>query len=229
MLSAEGYDSKQCPAGRLLKAFLMHQDAAINEPLRQDIARVVVPRDKIAARVEALASEIAAFYLRDTPADQTEVTILAVLTGSLVFLSDLIRHLPLKIRIDVISASSYPGPRTSPAELALQMPVEADLRGRDVLIVDDILDTGGTLSAILAAVADHHPLSVRSCVLLAKRRSDRPETVQPDFCGFVIEPEFVVGYGLDYDDLYRNLPDVCTLKAEALAAVQARGDRGPGL
>jgi len=204
----------------------MQPNAVTNEAIRRDISRVIITREQISGRVKSLAEQIAECYLSDQPSDRTEITILAVLTGSLVFLADLIRRLPMKIRIDVVSASSYPGPRTSAAELALQIPSDMDLKGKHVLVVDDILDSGQTLDAILAAVSQHGPLSLKSCVLLAKKFPERPEPARCDFVGFVIEPEFVVGYGLDYGDLYRNLPEICTLTPEAIAAGRARPAKG---
>jgi len=186
------------------------------ESWQGDIDRVVVPRDHIARRVGQLAAQITECYRG------RELTVLAVLTGSLIFLSDLIRRLPLKVRLKVMSACSYPGRTAEPKELKLALPDRADLVGRDVLVVDDILDTGRTLKAILEHVSSCGPLSVRTCVLLAKRRDTTPMPMVPDFCGFTTGPEFVVGYGLDFGDLYRNLPDICTLRPHVLAA----GGRG---
>jgi len=193
-------------------------DAAGNEPLQGDVDRVVVTRDEIADRVAELAVRIEEHYRRAEGGDEgPEITVLAVLTGALVFLSDLIRRLSLAVKVKVVSASSYPGPRTSPDGLELRMLPEASLAGRNVLVVDDILDTGRTLATIVQAVQRQRPGSVKTCVLLAKDRHDLPERIRADFVGFHVAPEFVVGYGLDFDDLYRNLPDICTLKGGVLA------------
>lgn len=185
------------------------QSASEPKELLNDVARVVIPRDEIAARVGQLAGEIAECYAG------RELTILAVLTGSLIFLSDLIRRLPLRMRVDVVAVSSYPGPTTCSQGADVRTPVPPDLAGRDVLILDDILDSGRTLAATLSDVRAAGAASVRSCVLLRKRRPDVPSRTEADFVGFEIENEFVVGYGLDFDRLYRNLPDVCLLKDRA--------------
>ncbi len=174
--------------------------------VRDDIDHIVVDRARIARRVETIADEIAASYASDR-----ELTIVAVLTGSLIFLADLVRHLPFRMRLDVVSVSSYPGAATEARELQWRLPITADLSGRDVLIVDDVLDTGQTLRALLASVGRHRPASVRSCVLLRKPAPGPDERPVPDFVGFDIASEFVVGYGLDFDHLYRNLPEICVL------------------
>ncbi len=174
--------------------------------VRDDIDHIVVDRARIARRVETIADEIAASYASDR-----ELTIVAVLTGSLIFLADLVRHLPFRMRLDVVSVSSYPGAATEARELQWRLPITADLSGRDVLIVDDVLDTGQTLRALLASVGRHRPASVRSCVLLRKPAPEPDERPEPDFVGFDIASEFVVGYGLDFDHLYRNLPEICVL------------------
>jgi len=200
-------------------------DAGNCELLRRDIARVLVPRDEIARRIDELASEISDCYRYDAgPGGETNLTVLAVLTGSLMFISDLIRRLPLKMRIELISASSYRGKATTPQDLLLRIPPEEHLRGKHVLVVDDILDTGKTLGSILKEVRAHDPLSVRTCVLLHKVRDDIPLQIEPDFCGFDLPHEFVVGYGLDYDNLYRNLPDICVLKTHVLGARESTGE-----
>ncbi len=176
-----------------------------------NIARVVLPREVIAHRVKELAAQVADFY------DGAELTILAVLTGSLIFLADLVRDLPLVMRLDVASASSYPGGSVRSEAFELLMPAKSDFEGKDVLIVDDILDSGQTLTRMVESVQASNPASVRTCVLLRKRRSDIVAGIEPDYVGFDIDDEFVVGYGLDYNHLYRNLPDICVLKPEALA------------
>jgi len=187
-------------------------DFATVEAMRRSVARIVVPRDDIARKVEDMADEIARCY------GGSELTILAVLTGSLIFLSDLIRNLPLLMRLDVVSVCSYPDQATRSRGPRFTLPATADLEGRNVLVVDDILDSGRTLRLLLETVRQMHPSSVRTCVLLRKEQSDRgaDDRVEPDFVGFELRDEFVVGYGLDYDNLYRNLPDICVLKGEVV-------------
>jgi hypoxanthine phosphoribosyltransferase len=174
-----------------------------------DVARVLVPRDDIARRVDELAAEIAEAYAG------RELTILAVMTGSLVFVSELIRRLPLRVRVEVAKVSSYPGTAVSTRGPRLLLPPAGELSGRHVLIVDDILDSGLTLESLAERVAGAGAEEVRACVLLRKARADLPRRVEADFVGFDVPDEFVVGYGLDYDNLYRNLPDLCVLKGVA--------------
>lgn len=181
-------------------------------PIYRDIARVAVTRRRISRRVRELANEIARDF------GDGEMTILAVLTGSLIFLADLIRQLPLRMRLDLISVSSYPGKATRSKGVKLPTAAPVSLKGHRVLIVDDILDSGQTLAALLQAVNAVKPASVRTCVLLRKQRSDLSNRVEADFVGFEVADEFLVGYGLDYDNAYRNLPDICVLKEHARTA-----------
>jgi len=173
------------------------------------VGRLLVGRRAIAARVAELAAEIAGQY-----ADR-EVTLLAVLTGSVVFLADLIRGLPLRLRLEVVSVRSYPGEATESRGPDFISQVPSDLAGKDVLIIDDILDSGQTLGALFRAVGEQNPSSLRTCVLLRKDRPDLSDRPRPDFVGFEVADEFVIGYGLDFGDLYRNLPDICVLKQGA--------------
>ncbi len=186
------------------------------------IERVVVSRRRIALRVARLASQIARRY------EGSELVILAVLTGSLIFLADLIRALPLRMRLDVISISSYPGRRTSCRAVKLCSAVPDGLKGRNVLIVDDILDSGKTIGKLSRAVHARGPADLAVCVLLRKDRPDRPGRPEADFVGFDVGPEFLVGYGLDFDGCYRNLPDICVLRrhcGRAGSSPRASGDR----
>ena len=176
---------------------------------RGNIARVVVPGSAIARRVAELAEEISACY------DGREITILAVLTGSLVFLADLMRRLTMPLRIGVVSVSSYVGRAATAEAPRITIPLDGDLSGRDVLILDDILDSGRTLRALCDLVEKQNVASLKTCVLLRKNRPDLSDRPAVDFVGFGVGDEFVVGYGLDYDNLYRNLPDVCVLKGFA--------------
>jgi hypoxanthine phosphoribosyltransferase len=144
-----------------------------------------------------------------------ELTILGVLTGSLVFVADLMRAIPIPHRLGLLRASSYRGTTTSPGELTVELALLPDVRDRDILLVDDILDTGRTLSAIVQKLHELRARSVRSAVLLWKRERTIVD-IQPDFVGFEIPDAFVVGYGLDYDDRYRHLPYIGTLQGIAV-------------
>jgi len=174
-----------------------------------EVGRVLVARDAIARRVAELGRDIADVYA------ERELTIVAVLAGSLIFLADLIRHIPGRLRICLVSVSSYPGASTtSTGRPKLDPPPELP-SGGDVLIVDDILDTGQTLDTLVRHVRPQ-AASVRTCVLLKKKRKISP-LLHPDFVGFDIGEEFVVGYGLDFDNLYRNLPDIRVLRPGEVA------------
>lgn len=170
-----------------------------------DTVRVLIPRTRIAARLQELASEISDVY-RDR-----ELTVLGVLTGSLVFVSDLIRLLPMPVRVELMRVGSYPGAVTKATDLTLHHGPTGDLKGRHVLIVDDILDAGKTLAFLQGYAESRVPACIRTCVLLSKRRPGLTARPAADFVGFEVDDHFVVGYGLDYDELYRNLPDICIL------------------
>ena len=167
---------------------------------------ILISAERIQARVDELGREIAAAYPNHEP-----VTIVGVLTGCLVFIADLIRRLDLPLKIALIQASSYRGATTTPGELRIQPDLLPDLRGRHVLILDDILDTGQTLSKLTGYLSTLGAKSVRVGVLLRKIGRQRVP-FEPDFCGFEIPDAFVVGYGLDYNDEYRHLPYIGVLK-----------------
>ncbi len=161
----------------------------------------------IQKRVDEVAREITETY-GDQP-----ITIVGVLTGCLVFLADLIRRLEMPLKIALVQASSYRGSATTPGQLKVQDDLLPDLRGRHLLILDDILDTGQTLHYMVGHMEKLGAASVRVAVLLRKiGRQKLP--LEPDFFGFEIPDAFVIGYGLDYDDEYRNLPYIGILGGE---------------
>ena len=166
------------------------------------VGRVLVRRRRIAARLDELAAEIAAAY------PSGELTMLVVLDGAMVFASELVRRLALRLRLESAWVRSYPCGSRRSAGPKLRMPLDGDFAGRDVLIVDDILDSGRTLRALREAVAARGAASVRTCVLFRKRRGDLPGRREADFHGLDVPDVFVVGFGLDCDGLWRDLPDL---------------------
>lgn len=180
-----------------------------SQAMHRDIDRIIISQKQLQDRVTALAKEIASDYARS----EEGLTLVTVLSGSVIFLADLIRQLPMKMRIDLVTVSSYEGKSTQSVEPKLHSDQPLMVRGRDVLIVDDILDTGKTLRLVRAWVKREKPKSVRTVVLLRKP-AKAPSEVVVDYIGFDIEDLFVVGYGLDYNSLYRNLPYVAVLKPE---------------
>lgn len=177
-------------------------------PMLDDLAKVIVSEKALQERVVELAWEIEAAY--DSP--DVGITVVAVLTGSVVFLSDLIRRLPFRLEIGYIAVSSYTGAVTAPQKTRLGAISLPEVRDRHVLIVDDILDTGGTLRLVQKMLLKRQPASLRTAVML--RKPDKaPADVSVDYVGFDIGDVFVVGYGLDFDGHYRNLPYIAELKA----------------
>jgi hypoxanthine phosphoribosyltransferase len=166
--------------------------------------RCLIEEHRIAQRVDELAAQISADYAG------RPLTLVGVLTGSLVFLADLMRRISVPHKISLLQASSYRGSATFPGGLRLNLDLLPPLDGRHVLLVDDILDTGQTLAALVEELRSRGAASVRSAVLLWKNeRTTAP--VVPDYVGFEIPDRFVVGYGLDYNDEFRHLPYIGTL------------------
>lgn len=190
--------------------------------MQGDIQRVLIDRAAIAARLDALADRIVAdLAAAEDAGDQPiELTLVPILTGSIIFVSDLIRRMPVKMKIRVMGVTSYPGATTASRGAAV---VEAlthvpdDLSGHHVLVVDDILDSGRTLRLVTDTLRQRNPAELRTCVLLRKQ-IDSAMDFPVDYVAFDIPDQFVVGYGLDYDDYYRNLPEICTLKPEVSRA-----------
>jgi len=177
--------------------------------MHDDVARVIISEEALRERVTELAGEIEAAY----DSADIGITVVAILTGSVVFLSDLIRQLPFRLEIGYIAVSSYTGAVSTPDGTRLGAISLPEVRDRHVLIVDDILDTGGTLRLVQKMLQDRQPASLRTAVVLRKP-GKAPADVPVDFVGFDVEDVFVVGYGLDYDGHYRNLPYIAELKAE---------------
>lgn len=169
--------------------------------------RTLLSKEELHDGVTRMADKIAACY------EDRQLTIVGVLTGSVVLMADLIRVLDLPMRVGVLQASSYRGATTTRGDLVINSELMLDISGRDVLLVDDIFDTGHTLSQTIEKMRDFGPTSVKTAVLLRKHGRQEVDYV-PDFVAFDIPDEFVVGYGLDYEDMYRNLPYLAALEAE---------------
>ncbi|WP_020472882.1 hypoxanthine phosphoribosyltransferase [Zavarzinella formosa] len=168
--------------------------------------RVLITPEQIQQRIDEVARDIAKSYQGQS------ITIVGVLTGCIVFLADLIRRLDLPLKIALVQASSYRGKATTAGTLHIQDDLLPELKGRHILLIDDILDTGTTMKHMVGHLQTLGVASVRTAVLLHKRERQQV-AIEPDFVGFNIPNEFVVGYGLDYDDEYRNLPYIGILDA----------------
>jgi hypoxanthine phosphoribosyltransferase len=182
--------------------------------MESDIDRVLVTRDQIADRIQQLAQQITADHTSDQ--GETEITLVPILTGAMVLAADLMRHMPVRMKIGLMTVSSYPGRSLRTQGSSVLGNQLGDIRGRHILLLDDILDSGGTLRLVVPLLHEMGPASVKVCVLLRKDRPIAKET-PVDYVGFEIPDEFVVGYGLDFDDYYRNLPDIVTLKRTVYA------------
>ena len=179
-----------------------------SDPMReQDLDRILVSEESIKKRVIELGHEIDVAY------EGKEILLITLLNGAIVFTADLIRNIHCPLRLDTLRARSYGDGATSSGAPEISGDLRLSVEGADVLLVDDILDTGNTLSRVVAELSKRQPASLRSCVLLDKK--ERRETnFEADWVGFEIPDHFVVGYGLDYAERYRHFPYVGVLKPE---------------
>ena len=165
--------------------------------------RVLLSADEIQSSIRVLAEEI------NRREAKKPLTVIAVMTGSIIFLADLIRQLDMPLRVGVIQARSYAG--TDRGDLSVNSDMLPEVAGKDVLVIDDIFDTGHTLVEVLARLRAAGPRSIRSAVLVLKEGKQQVE-MRPDYVGFQIPDVFVVGYGLDYNGAFRNLPYLAALE-----------------
>ena len=173
--------------------------------MNKDLEYVMFTREQLHQRVQELGRELTEEYRGKAP------VLLCVLKGSLVFTSDLMREINLPCTLETITLSSYRAMATRPGDLALTEPFEVDVTGKDIIVIEDILDTGRTLSFVMDLLKRQNPASLKLVVLLDKP-SRREAPVEADMVGFTVPDAIVVGYGLDYDQKYRNLPCIGVLK-----------------
>lgn len=175
--------------------------------LEKAIQEVLFSEEQLAARVKEIAKQIEQDY------QGKEIMLISVLRGSFVFMADLCRHIDLPCTIDFMAVSSYGKGTSSSGQVQITKDLSSDISGKDIIVVEDILDSGNTLSYLLRLLEQRHPASIRLCTLLDKPER-RVKHVDVHYSGFTIPDAFVVGYGLDYAEEYRNLPYIGILKPE---------------
>ena len=175
--------------------------------MEADIDHVLITEEQLGAKVRELGARLTEDYDGKMP------ILIGALNGATLFMSDLVRACRILLSIDFIAVSSYGGGTRSSGVVRILKDLDRNIEGRHVVIVEDIVDTGLTLSYLIESLSARHPASIRICALLDKAER-RVANVPLDYTGFQIPDEFVVGYGLDYDDLYRNLPYIGVLKPE---------------
>ncbi len=183
--------------------------------LHDDVEEILIDTAGIGARVAELGSQLSADYAGRDP------VLVSVLKGSLVFLADLMRAMDLPSSIDLMEVSSYAGTETS-GQVRILKDLSKPIKDRDVIVVEDIIDTGLTLNYLLGYLADRQPASIKICCLLDKP-ARRLADIDIDYIGFTIPDRFVIGYGLDYDERYRNLPYIGVLKPSVYGGAPPEG------
>jgi hypoxanthine phosphoribosyltransferase len=171
-----------------------------------DKLRVLITREQIAAKVTEMGARISADFTGES------LVLIGVLKGATIFLADLARQIKLDVSFDFIAVSSYGNARHQSGEVKLMKDVDQSVEGRNIILVEDILDTGLTLTYLKNMLQTHQPKALKIAALLDKV-SRRTEPIHGDYVGFEIPDEFVVGYGLDFAERYRNLPDICVLES----------------
>jgi hypoxanthine phosphoribosyltransferase len=190
---------------------LIRERWIVRQKMQEDLERVLFDEATIHRRLDELAAKISEDYC------DRELTVIAILNGSVILMADLLRRIPLPLKLDCLSVASYHGGTKTTGELIFRQVLLPDIAGRHILLLDDILDSGVTLATIREKIESLGPESVRICVLLDKKKT-RLRVVEPDYVGFEIADEFVVGYGLDYMERYRNLPCIGVLRKDLIAA-----------
>lgn len=173
--------------------------------MQQDMQQILFTQEQVTARVREMAAQISRDYAGKTP------LVVGILRGSFIFMADLVRAMEVPLTLDFMVASSYGAGTVSSGKVKIGLDLQEDIAGRDVLLVEDILDTGNTLSKLVAELKTRQPASLKLCVLLDKPER-RTKPIEADYVGFTIPDAFVVGCGLDYNQLYRQLPYIGILK-----------------
>ena len=177
--------------------------------MQDDLDRILFHETTILRRLDEMAADITRDYRG------RDMTVIAILNGSLIFMADLLRRIPSPLKLDCLSVASYHGKTQTSGEVIFKQVALPDIVDRHVLLLDDILDSGHTLAAIREKLDTAKPKTVRVCVLLSKKKA-RSREVNADYVGFEIEDEFVVGYGLDFMERYRNLPYIGVLRKDLI-------------
>lgn len=178
--------------------------------MKDDISEVLFTEQQLADIVKEMGARISRDY------EGKNLVMVSVLKGSLIFMADLMREITVPCSIDFLSVSSYGAGTTTTGEVRILKDLDATLEGKDLLVVEDILDSGVTLSFLLKNLSARHPQSIRLCTLLDKPERRRVD-IRPDYVGAQVPDKFIVGYGLDYAEKYRNLPYIGVLKPEIYA------------
>lgn len=185
-------------------------DGLLMSRMQDDLERILFHETTILRRLDEMAATISRDYR------QRDLTVIAILNGSLIFMADLLRRIPLPLKLDCLSVASYHGKTQTSGEVVFKQVALPDVVDRHILLLDDILDSGHTLAAIRDKLETANPKSICVCVLLSKKKV-RSREVNADYIGFEIEDEFVVGYGLDFMEQYRNLPYIGVLRKDLIA------------
>ena len=173
--------------------------------MRNDIDHILIAEDVLQKRIAELGEQISKDYAGKCP------LLVSVLRGSFIFMADLTRHIQPFCQVDFMAVSSYGAGTVSSGQVNIVKDLTDSIEGKDIIVIEDILDSGNTLSYLFQLLKARNPASLRLCTLLDKP-SRRTKPIQADYVGFTVPDEFVVGYGLDYDELYRNLPYIGVLK-----------------
>ena len=184
--------------------------------IHDDVEEVLLTGQQIADRVAELGAQLATDYAGRDP------VLVSVLKGSIIFLADLIRSMEMSVSLDLMEVSSYGASTESTGQVRILKDLSKPIEGRDVIVVEDIIDTGLTLNYLLKYLHDRNPASIRICCLLDKP-ARRLAEIPIDYRGFTIPDRFVIGYGLDYDERYRNLPYIGVLKPSVYGAAPPEG------
>jgi hypoxanthine phosphoribosyltransferase len=198
----------------------MNMHAAATRPsIHDDVEEILLSGEQISSRVAELGAQLAADYAGRDP------VLVSVLKGSFIFLADLIRAMETSVSIDLMEVSSYGASTETSGQVRILKDLSKPIEGRDVIVVEDIIDTGLTLNYLLRYLHDKGPASIRICCLLDKP-ARRLAEIPIDYRGFTIPDRFVIGYGLDYDERYRNLPYIGVLKPSVYGGAPPEGEAG---
>lgn len=191
----------------------------VAKELKEKIGEILFTHDQIQARIVEMGKEITEFYRKPENSD-SDLVVIGLLKGSILFLADIIRHIAVPFKMDLMAVSSYSG-TSSTGTIKVKKDLDFDAQGKHILIVEDLIDTGNTLAWLTNMLKSRNPKSVRIASLLDKKER-RTQEVEVHFVGFECPDKFVVGYGMDFDEEYRGMPFVGVLKPEAYAHLSSK-------